>query len=292
MYKKAVILVLVLALLCTALSGCGKKKPSSSVSQPSVSTSYLPQSSSYITDSAMGGFDTSEDMSGGMLDDNMTDGTSEGMTGANSENSAVSSEAAAAAAPADSWQLMLVNPTHFLPENFTVDVVSVKGYPERSFDARAVEYLEKMLDAAEQDGCPLYLVSSYRSVSYQEGLYNRKVQYYLGNGYSQQQAETEAAKWVAPPGTSEHSLGLAADIVSGDWYIYNNDLTEEFENTAQFEWLTKHCAEYGFILRYPKDKQDITGIHYEPWHYRFVGVKAAMEISEKNITLEEYLGEA
>lgn len=300
MYKRITVLALTMAMLCFAFSGCGGSASSSST--PSTSTSYLPQSSSQTGDSSMGGFDASEDMpiedmpgediNDTVPENGMTDGSSEGITADGDSSSVSSSEAAAAAAPAGAWELVLVNPTHFLPDDFSVEVVSIDGYPERSFDARAAEYLERMLEAAKNDGFPLYLVSSYRSVSYQTGLYRRKVQYYLDNGYTEQQAKTEAAKWVAVPGTSEHSLGLAADIVSGDWYINNSDLTEEFENTPQFEWLVKNCAEYGFILRYPKNAEAVTGIHYEPWHYRYVGVKAAKEITEKGITLEEYLGEA
>lgn len=103
---------------------------------------------------------------------------------------------------------------------------------------------------------------------------------YKNLGYSEADAKLEAGKWVAVPGTSEHCLGYAADLCS---------LEESFENSEQFAWLQEHCAEYGFILRYPKDKVDITKISYEPWHYRYVGSNHAQIIMSQGLCLEEYL---
>ena len=116
-------------------------------------------------------------------------------------------------------------------------------------------------------------------------LYNQ----YINKGYSREKAKELAAQYVAPPGTSEHLTGLAVDLISPDWYNTHSSLTSDFENTKQFAWLYAHCAEYGFILRYPKDKVAITGYSYEPWHYRYVGVEAAKEIMSKKICLEEYV---
>ncbi|MEG0340419.1 MAG: M15 family metallopeptidase, partial [Oscillospiraceae bacterium] len=93
---------------------------------------------------------------------------------------------------------------------------------------------------------------------------------------------------VARPGTSEHNLGLAADIVSENWYSHHNDLTAEFDKTKEYDWLAAHAQDYGFILRYPKGKESITGISYEPWHYRYVGINAAKKIKSESLTLEEY----
>lgn len=93
---------------------------------------------------------------------------------------------------------------------------------------------------------------------------------------------------MVPAGTSEHQLGLAADIVAADYQV----LEEEQENTPEQQWLMAHCQEYGFILRYPRDKQGLTGVGYEPWHYRYVGVEAAQEIMSQGLCLEEYLGQA
>ena len=100
-----------------------------------------------------------------------------------------------------------------------------------------------------------------------------------------EQAADKAKTINAYPGTSEHELGLAADIVTPSYQMLNSD----FDKTATFKWLKTHCAEYGFILRYPKEKQDITRIIYEPWHYRYVGKEAASEIYSQGICLEEYI---
>ena len=112
------------------------------------------------------------------------------------------------------------------------------------------------------------------------------------NGYSREKAEQVAATRVAPPGTSEHNTGLAVDILSGDYYNHHSQIEESFEYDAEAAWMKAHCAEYGFILRYPKDKQDVTGIIFEPWHFRYVGVEIATYIMQNGLTLEEYLGVA
>lgn len=208
--------------------------------------------------------------------------------------SAQESKPAQAAAPSQAfaegdWSLVLVNAQNPLPETFTVETQAIPGYDDRQFDARAAQALVSMLDAAQADGCHLYLVSSYRSVSRQTALFTRKTNFYKAQGYSQQDAETEAAKLVARPGTSEHNLGLAADIVSADWYQTHDDLTADFETTQAFAWLQNNAASYGFILRYPNGKQAITGVDYEPWHYRYVGPTAAAQITAQQLTLEEYI---
>ena len=109
----------------------------------------------------------------------------------------------------------------------------------------------------------------------------------LAEGNDQQAAEDEAATVVARPGCSEHNTGLAVDVECADFA----DLDEGFRDTFAYEWLMEHCAEYGFILRFPQDKEDITGVIYEPWHYRYVGVEAATEIMSRGLCLEEYLEE-
>lgn len=182
----------------------------------------------------------------------------------------------------------LVNAQNPLPENFTVETASISGYDERLFDKRAAPHLEALLADAEAAGCKLYLVSSYRSVERQSALFRRKTNSFLAEGFDQAEAERQAAMWVARPGTSEHNTGLAADLVSADWYAHHSDLTADFEETPEFAWLYEHCAEYGFILRYPLGKETITGVTYEPWHYRYVGKQAAAEIMQAGSTLEEY----
>lgn len=192
--------------------------------------------------------------------------------------------------PAADWPLTLVNDSHLLDEDYQPPLQTVSG-SEKQLETHAAAALQELLDAAARDGCPCHLVSGYRSVRYQQGLFNRKVQSYLDQGLPQAEAEDAAAQWVARPGASEHSLGLAVDLVSGDWYLEHDDLTEDFADTPQFAWLQQHAAEYGFILRYPKDKEDVTGVHYEPWHYRYVG-EAAADIAASGLTLEEYLQRA
>lgn len=225
-------------------------------------------------------------------DSQSASGHAPGSTPSNPASSSSASKAAAAnaAAPAEGpWSLILVNSDHPLPADFTVETKAIAGYDHRMFDARAANALQAMLKAAQADDKPLYLVSAYRSVSRQEALFLRKVNFYKAQGMDQSQAEKAAAKVVARPGTSEHNLGLAVDIVSADWYQHNDDLTQAFAQTAQAQWLRQNAASYGFILRYPKEKEDITGVGWEPWHYRYVGPTAAAAMQKSGQCLEEYL---
>ncbi len=182
---------------------------------------------------------------------------------------------------------ILVDVNNPLPSDFAPDVREILD-TGKLFDTRAADDLERLLNDAAAAGYPMYLVSTYRTVEYQEGLYNRKVNEYINSGYSEEDAKTEAAKWVAIPGTSEHNLGLAADIVSSTWYNTNSDLTQEFENTEHFTWLKENAANYGFMISFPKGKESITGIVYEPWHYRYVGTEIASYLMENNMCLQEY----
>ena len=194
--------------------------------------------------------------------------------------------------PEQSWSTMLVNKWSYMPEGYVPDVreISYDGVSplNNKFDVRAADALELMLADARAAGYNMYLVSAYRSHDYQVNLFNRKVNEYKALGYDDATAHEQASQWVAIPGTSEHCTGLAADIVSSTWYNHNSDLTHDFEDTEHFDWLYEHCADYGFILRYPKGAEAVTGITYEPWHYRFVGVEAAKYIMDNHITLEEF----
>ncbi|MDD6032375.1 MAG: D-alanyl-D-alanine carboxypeptidase family protein, partial [Oscillospiraceae bacterium] len=186
---------------------------------------------------------------------------------------------------ADAWYMTLVNPTHPIPDNFTVETVDVHGKP---FDVRAADALNRLFADAKAAGYPLLMVSGYRTVPYQENLFRRSVQQRINRGMSRAAAEAETALYVAKAGYSEHNLGLAADIVSSDWYSKNSGLESWFDQTPHYQWLSENAWKYGFILRYPKDKTDITGIGYEPWHYRYVGVEAAKIIYDEGLTFEEY----
>lgn len=270
---------LALAVAGALLTGCWGMGDSSSGSSSGGTSSSAPSSS--MTPSPAP--DAGED--GIYPEDGDGAGADEGdrMPGQSSSQPAK----AAAAQPDADWRTLLVNAEHPLGSDFSVETVPVEGYDDRLFDARAVEDLNRMLKGAADAGLPLYLVSTYRSVERQTALYRRKVNYYLGQGYTQELAEQQAARWVAAPGTSEHNLGLAADIVSADWYQNNDDLTGAFEETPEFAWLSQHCVEYGFVLRYPADKTALTGVEYEPWHYRYVGVEAARYLTENGLCLEE-----
>lgn len=184
------------------------------------------------------------------------------------------------------WNLTLVNFEHALDETFEPEeLVEVdNGYVA---DARIAEATKKMIsDARANDNVRIIALSAYRDYEYQKELYENKVQrLQQEKGYSVTKAREEAATVVAYPGTSEHQLGLALDLVDAR----HVKLDESQENTDAYKWLYEHCAEYGFIVRYPNGKTDITGIIYEPWHFRYVGVEAATFIMENEITLEEYL---
>ena len=164
----------------------------------------------------------------------------------------------------------------------------VQGY---KFDSRIAGRVRELIAAAKEDGYSLAIVSGYRTMDRSRVLYANKIAEYQAMGYDEATARVEAAKWVAPPGTSEHHSGLAMDIVSGDYYTKYSDLVEEFENEPEAVWLRENCARFGFILRFPKDKVEVTGINYEPWHFRYVGEEHAAAIMEQGLCLEEYLGE-
>ena len=184
---------------------------------------------------------------------------------------------------AEEWQLLLVNPWNEMPEDFEV---TLKSLPDgHKVDERIYDALTDMLQACRDDGLNPKICSSYRTMSKQTYLYNNKIARLRNAGYSKQAAIAEAGRWVARPGTSEHQLGLALDIVSSSYQA----LTKKQERTAEQKWLIEHCWEYGFILRYPNDKSEITGIGYEPWHYRYVGVDVALDIRDSGLCFEEYL---
>lgn len=184
------------------------------------------------------------------------------------------------------WNLVLVNYKYPMKSGYVPSLRMVDKRPSFTFDTRAADALEKMLADCRAEGLSPLICSAYRTQSTQEKLFNNKVQSYLSKGYSYDKAVELAKTSVAYPGTSEHQLGLAVDIVS----LYYQILDEGQLNTKEQQWLMKNCWKYGFILRYPDNKSDITGVIFEPWHYRYVGAEAAKEIMEKGITLEEYLG--
>lgn len=182
------------------------------------------------------------------------------------------------------WYLRLVNSTHPLPEDWAPELSTIDPFTGEKFDSRAIEYLWDMLEDMRAQGMEPLVCSGYRSYQSQEDIFQDNVRSALEQGYSQEEAEQKAALWVMPPGCSEHQSALAADIVSEG----NQNLDESQDSTDEQQWLRQHCQEYGFVLRYPKDKTELTGVNYEPWHYRFVGEEAAREMTAQGLCLEEY----
>ena len=184
----------------------------------------------------------------------------------------------------EAWKLTLVNKWNPMEEGYKPAVAEIEN--NYYFDARAVGYLQEMLAAGRREGLDFWVCSAYRTVEKQTDLFEDKVRRVTAEtGLTGDAAREKAGTEVAFPGTSEHNLGLAVDIVARDYQI----LDEKQARTEEAQWLKENCWKYGFILRYPTDKTEETGIIFEPWHYRYVGEKAAKEIMERGICLEEYL---
>ena len=195
--------------------------------------------------------------------------------------------------------LMLLNRQYELPEDFKWDLVYwSNGQPVdamylnceeknsvKAVDKAAYKPLKDMFAAAQEAGVPLELVSAFRSIHLQDKLFTRSVNSYMSQGYSEADAINKANYSRTFSGTSEHNTGLGFDIMEKG----NFSLSESFENTAQFKWLMENAENYGFILRYAENKTTQTGIMYEPWHFRYVGVEHAKKINELGMCLEEYI---
>lgn len=186
----------------------------------------------------------------------------------------------------DDWKLLLVNKQHSIPQGYEEQVplgkiMTMKGI--MNCDERIIDELLNMIQEAKDDGVTLQICSPYRDLRYQQKLFDRKISYYMNKGLSYMEAYQVSSRTVTVPNASEHQLGLALDIVS-DTYT---SLDEGFEDTDAGRWLAENSCRFGFILRYPRDKENITGIRYEPWHFRYVGVEAATVITENGLTLEE-----
>lgn len=187
---------------------------------------------------------------------------------------------------ADDWNLMLVNKQHPIPDNYTFATAQISS-GGKLCDERILSPLKQMVEAAARDGVSLVVCSPYRSNNRQEMLFARKVDYYLEQGYDYMESYTLASQAVTIPGSSEHEIGLALDIIT-DGYC---SLDEGFGDTPAGRWLAQNSYKYGFVVRYLKGKEEITGIEYEPWHIRYVGVAAATVMYEEDICLEEFWDE-
>ncbi len=213
-----------------------------------------------------------------------------------SENSAVSAISAPVSSAAESasstpssaiaasqvrqwedWKLVLVNYDNKMPDDYQHTIVHEFDV---DIDSRIVEPYREMHDAALKDGIKLWISSAYRSPEKQGKLFEQEIQNYAKTGLDYVDAVAKAEKSVARAGYSEHNSGLAIDL---------NGVLENFGGTPASNWLQKHAAEYGFVMRYPQDKQEITQIKYEPWHYRYVGVENAKKMNTMHMCLEEYI---
>jgi len=179
-----------------------------------------------------------------------------------------------------SWSLILVNRWNMIPKDYDVDLTELSN--GQTVDTRIYAALQNMFDAARADGVYPVVASGYRTAEKQQSLMDEKVAAYKAEGYSASQAKAEAESWVAIPGTSEHQLGIAVDI--------NADGVKS-NGSEVYKWLKQNGYRFGFILRYPPSKTEITGVSNEPWHYRYVGIEAATEMNDHNLCLEEYLRE-
>ena len=177
----------------------------------------------------------------------------------------------------EEWNLIVVNAWNELSEDYSVELTELSN--GQKVDSRIYPYLQEMFDAAREEGVYPVVREGYRTAEEQQEILEDRIQTYINQGYSRSRAERTAKEWVALPGTSEHQLGIAVDINADKSMCSNEEV---------YAWLAENAYKYGFILRYPPGKQEITGTSYEPWHYRYVGVEAAQEIYEQGICLEEY----
>ena len=234
--------------------------------------------------------DTSTDTSTHTTDSQVTD-TSTVVTDTNTEVTSTTSDRyistnETSSFDTEEWYMMLANRDNPLPENYTFEKANVYSAGRNwDFDARCAEDMKAMLAAAKEDGVSLIICSAFRDIARQTENFNNKMDSYIKQGMSEQEAYELTATIIAIPGTSEHHTGLAADIVTPSY----QNLNEGFAKTEAFKWLYANCAEFGFVLRYAEDKQEITKIIYEPWHYRYVGKEAARIMMSEGICFEEFL---
>ncbi len=184
------------------------------------------------------------------------------------------------------WEIFLISSTHLITQELDVPMEYLQGH---WMDARIVSSYQAMYQDAQAAGITLYLNSAYRSIATQSYLYRKGIERYQGYGYSYATAVEKASLYYAKPGGSEHHLGLALDLTTPAFRQANAILNDSFAKTTAYQWLSTHCHQYGFILRYPQGKTNITGIAFEPWHYRYVGVEHATYMTTHGLVLEEYI---
>ena len=197
--------------------------------------------------------------------------TSDQTSGSTADNTTTSSD----------WCLLLVNSTHPLADDYSVDLTELRN--GQSVDTRILSDLQEMFDAARSEDIYPIVSDAYRTREDQQTLMDDVIQNYEDEGYSSEEASSKAEQVIAKPGTSEHETGLAIDIAGDDDYDQDTD--------SVLEWMNSNAYKYGFILRYPSGKESVTGAEAENDHYRYVGKEAAKVIHDQGICLEEYLSQ-
>ena len=232
-------------------------------------------------------------------DDEPSNNQQDSSISTHSEELQVSSEAAADEAESKAivtppasladWNLVLVNRENQLAEEIPMEFyLTESGY---QIDSRIQEPYSQLMEAGKAAGMDLTMVSGYRSIEQQQANYDVNYQNFLASGLSEEEARTKTEEYIALPHASEHTTGLAVDITSTALANQegNSGLLPDLENYPEGLWLKENAPKFGFILRYPKEKEAITGINFEPWHFRYVGIENAMYMTENNLTLEEYI---
>ena len=185
--------------------------------------------------------------------------------------------------PEDMWCLILTNAEYPVPEDYEVELEAIPG-TEQSVDKRIYEPLMTMIGDMKAQGLSPIVCSGYRTLDKQEKLFNRKVLSFVKAGHTKEESYNLARQTISIPGSGEHCLGLAVDFYTRRYH----KLERAFEDTPESKWLVEHAQDYGFVMRYGENKTDITGIQYEPWHYRYVGVEAANYMKDNELSLEEF----
>lgn len=270
-------LILISLILIFNLASCGKKNEESKTFNSSSSVSQTISQSISVSSSIA--ISSEQSKSNSNSSKSLSKKSSSASKSAASET--IKTEAA------DDILLFLVNKQNEIPSDYKLTTKTVGSPYASSQQVNEIEYdnLISMFKTAKANGYNLWLWSGYRSVDKQTALFNKYVKEYTDKGYTQEAAEKAVNAFSARPRQSEHSTGFANDITSKTF----SGLNQDFENTREFKWLNDNAAKFGFILRYPKDKVNITGYTYEPWHYRYVGKKHAQKIKELGMCLEEYI---
>ncbi|HEX5350397.1 MAG TPA: M15 family metallopeptidase [Trichococcus sp.] len=232
-------------------------------------------------------------------DDEPSNRQQDSTTSNHSEESQASSEAAVddaeskviltPTASSTDWNLVLVNREYQLAAEIATEFyLTESGY---QIDSRIKDPYLALLEAGKAVGMDFTMISGYRSIEQQQANYDVNYQNYLASGLSEEEAHAKTEEFIALPNASEHTTGLAVDITSTA--LANQEggsgLLQDLENYPEGLWLEENAPKFGFILRYPKEKEAITGINFEPWHFRYVGVENAIYMTENNLTLEEYV---